>query len=421
MAELTDVEWERPEYRESDLALSLSGGGLRATLFHLGVVERLYALKVLDKVRYLSTVSGGSILGAWLALNWEQLMSAPAPERSAFFEARVAQPLIALARADIRNRAIRRWLRPKGWGHSGAENASTVLDDLLFQGATLGQLPPEQQLRVALNATNLRNGKRFRFSRSSVGDYHGGYTRTGVAGIPVAAAVAASAAFPGLFGPLRLEVQGPFKRWSFGPSPILQDAPDVPGGCVFLMDGGIYDNIGLQAASQRCGQIIAVDAGQPLDVDFPASGGPSSLFRAIDVMMSQIVSRPTSEFVRSLIKKERQGVFIRSARTADEIATVASESSSALTPGSYQGLDKTTAIRLSQLRTDLDGFSGLEIELLRYHGRSLTETSLRRFHPAWLQEAEPIPPRVVTEKESKALARGRGRRFLSVLAIWRGW
>jgi NTE family protein len=421
VAEPTELTWERPDYRKDDLALTLSGGGLRATLFHLGVVERLYELRILDDVRYLSTVSGGSILGGWLALHWTELMSAPSADRGALFDTRIAQPLIALACADIRNRAIRRWMRPKGWGHSGAENVSSVLDDLLFKGATLGQLPPEGQLRVSLNATNLRNGKRFRFSRGSVGDYHGGYTRTDVAEIPVATAVAASAAFPGMFGPIRLQVQGPFKRWRFSQPLVLEDAPDVPGGCVYLMDGGIYDNIGLQAAFRRCGRIIAVDAGQPLDVDFPVSGGPSSVLRAVDVMMSQIVSRPTSEFVRSLIEKKRQGVFIRSSRTAGEIATVPAESFPALTPGSYQGLDKTAATALSQLRTDLDSFSALEIDLLRYHGRSLADASLQRFQPAWLQVTAPLPPRVLTAKEVEALVRGRVRRIVPLLAFWRGW
>jgi NTE family protein len=421
VTEPAELAWDRPDYREGDLALALSGGGLRATLFHLGVVERLYEMRILDDVRYLSTVSGGSILGGWLALHWTELMSAPSSERGALFDARIAQPLIALADADLRNRAIRRWLRPKGWGHSGAENVSGVLDDLLFKGATLGQLPPEGQLRVSLNATNLRNGKRFRFSRHSVGDYHGGYTRTNVADIPVATAVAASAAFPGMFGPIRLQVQGPFKRWRFSQPPVLQDAPEVAGGCVYLMDGGIYDNIGLQAAFRRCGRIIAVDAGQPLNVDFPVSGGPSSVLRAVDVMMSQIVSRPTSEFVRSLVKKERQGVFIRSSRTAGEIATLASESSPELAPGSYQGLEKAAATALSQLRTDLDRFSVLEIELLRYHGRSLADTSLQRFQSGWCRAAAPLPPRVLTVKEAEELARGRARRFLPLLAVWRGW
>lgn len=421
MNELNGTTLERPKYQESALALALSGGGLRATLFHLGVVERLYELGVLDGISYLSTVSGGSILGAWLALNWTGLLSAPAQQRGSFFEARVVAPLVALARADVRNRALRLRLRPKGWGCSGAESLSTVLDELLFRGATLGQLPPEPQLRVSLNATNLRNGKRFRFSRFSVGDYYGGYTTTGVPGIPVATAVAASAAFPGMFGPLRLRVQGPFKRWTFKEPSVLEDAPEVPGGCVFLMDGGIYDNIGLQAASQRCGRIIAVDAGQPLDVDFPVRWGRSTMLRSVDVMMSRIVNHPVSDFVQSLISEQRQGAFIRSSRTVEEVATRPADSPS-LEPGLCPGLDKSAAVVLSQLRTDLDAFTDLEIELLRYHGRCLADVSVRRFLPSWIQQAPAsITRRDLSVEERESLAKGRERSYLPALAVWRGW
>jgi len=54
------------------IAIALSGGGFRATLFHLGVVRLLYDAKKLNNVRYLGAVSGGSVLAAHLALRWDQ-------------------------------------------------------------------------------------------------------------------------------------------------------------------------------------------------------------------------------------------------------------------------------------------------------------------------------------------------------------
>jgi predicted acylesterase/phospholipase RssA len=53
------------------LGLALSGGGLRATVFHLGVVRFLRDAGLLRDVTHIASVSGGSILGAHLALNWE--------------------------------------------------------------------------------------------------------------------------------------------------------------------------------------------------------------------------------------------------------------------------------------------------------------------------------------------------------------
>ena len=57
--------------KATKLGLALSGGGFRATAFHLGVLKRLRELGILGKVSVVSTVSGGSIAGAslvhWLA------------------------------------------------------------------------------------------------------------------------------------------------------------------------------------------------------------------------------------------------------------------------------------------------------------------------------------------------------------------
>jgi NTE family protein len=54
--------------------LALSGGGFRASLFHLGVLACLADLNQLKSVRYLSTVSGGSIVGAAYYLKVKQLL-----------------------------------------------------------------------------------------------------------------------------------------------------------------------------------------------------------------------------------------------------------------------------------------------------------------------------------------------------------
>jgi len=72
-APLVDDDFNLPLPVPQGRALALSGGGLRATLFHLGVVERLYVLGALDKLAYLTSVSGGSILAGLLAIEWNKL------------------------------------------------------------------------------------------------------------------------------------------------------------------------------------------------------------------------------------------------------------------------------------------------------------------------------------------------------------
>src|SRR3981081_2708608 len=44
---------------------ALSGGGSRAIAFHLGCLRALNQLGLLDRVAVLSTVSGGSVIGAY--------------------------------------------------------------------------------------------------------------------------------------------------------------------------------------------------------------------------------------------------------------------------------------------------------------------------------------------------------------------
>lgn len=70
------------------IALALSGGGIRAIVFHLGVLRHLAERGFLESVERISTVSGGSLLiGLLLQLNdmrWptaEQFLSRSLPAR----------------------------------------------------------------------------------------------------------------------------------------------------------------------------------------------------------------------------------------------------------------------------------------------------------------------------------------------------
>jgi NTE family protein len=61
------------EPREKGVGLALSGGGFRATLFHLGALWRLNELGWLPKLDRISSVSGGSITSGLLAVRWTGL------------------------------------------------------------------------------------------------------------------------------------------------------------------------------------------------------------------------------------------------------------------------------------------------------------------------------------------------------------
>lgn len=73
-----------PEERRLS-ALCLSGGGIRSATFNLGVLEALARAGVLGSFDYLSTVSGGGYIGAWLEawMHRERGGSAASPPGSA--------------------------------------------------------------------------------------------------------------------------------------------------------------------------------------------------------------------------------------------------------------------------------------------------------------------------------------------------
>jgi len=66
----TDVPSDnvRDRAKKMDLfGVAFSGGGIRSATFCLGILQALGKLKLLRKVDYLSTVSGGGYIGGWLA------------------------------------------------------------------------------------------------------------------------------------------------------------------------------------------------------------------------------------------------------------------------------------------------------------------------------------------------------------------
>jgi predicted acylesterase/phospholipase RssA len=64
------------------VGLALSGGGFRASLFHIGVLARLAELDMLRHIEVLSCVSGGSIIGAFYYLKLRTYLRANRTGRS---------------------------------------------------------------------------------------------------------------------------------------------------------------------------------------------------------------------------------------------------------------------------------------------------------------------------------------------------
>ena len=84
------------------IGLALSGGGFRATLYHLGVVRFLRDAGALQHVTDIASVSGGSILAAHLVLNWDRYNG----DDKRFTAA--ASEIVRFVQFDVRNHIVRR-------------------------------------------------------------------------------------------------------------------------------------------------------------------------------------------------------------------------------------------------------------------------------------------------------------------------
>src|SRR5437868_3057678 len=154
------------------IGLALSGGGFRATLYHLGLVRFLHDAGILPNVTHITSVSGGSIIAAHLALNWGRYTGS-ANE----FDAAAAE-LLAFVRLDVRNRIVRRYpfglaLRSAGRlaGWSGRTLTRTGLleyhyEKFLYGDTSLFQLPAAPRLHLL--TTNLSEGCLCSFNRDGL-------------------------------------------------------------------------------------------------------------------------------------------------------------------------------------------------------------------------------------------------------------
>jgi predicted acylesterase/phospholipase RssA len=372
------------------IGLALSGGGFRATLYHLGLVRFLRDADILSNVTHITAVSGGSIIAAHLGLNWAKYNGSPSEFDSA------AAELLAFVRLDVRNRILRRYflglpfhwpLRLAGFSTRPLTRAGILEHHyrmFLYHDTSLFQLP--EYPRVHLLATNLSEGHLCSFNRDGVweiGRETGNAFRIDsfpIALATVPMAVAASSAFPGFFPPMLLTGEdvhaesGEFSRQAF-------------------TDGGVFDNLGVrvfrflsrESASDKSewDGVLVSDVGKPFRIQssFRAGGMIRTAMRASDILMDRVWQLETETF------KDTPGfVFARVTDTVDP-----QEDPWALHPEVQR--------RVPTIRTDLDRFSDLEISALIQHGYTVGRKACRSQPELFGSQMPDGPPWDPTAKE----------------------
>lgn len=341
------------------IALALSGGGIRAMVFHLGVLKYLAERGLLESVEQISTVSGGSLLVGLLlqqnSMRWptsEQLLSTLLPA--------LKQDLCT---RSLQWGACRQLLNPLNLRYllSRSNLLASALHKEWKVSSTLDDLPTMPEWSI--NGTTAESGKRFRFKRKDIGDYTIGYASA--KDFPLASALAVSAAFPGGFGPLTLDAQRfEWYRRPWG-APVEEATRVAPAfGRLHLYDGGVYDNMGLEPffdvgrkrSKVAACYIICSDAGAPLTSGFDM--GPLNVFRlarVADIMSDQSRALRVRTFVDSVQRQPDMGAYLNiSMPTTDDPAC-------------------QSALFSSSFPTTLRRLNAVEFDKISDHGYRVTE------------------------------------------------
>ena len=295
------IREESSKEPEDGIALCLSGGGYRAMLFHVGAIIRLNECAVLPKLARVSSVSGGSITGAVLGLNWNRL-DFDANGRAVRLDECFVDPICRMAAKTIDCGSILAGVILPG---SVSDRIVGYLQDALFGDATLQDLPADQQgPRFVINATSVQSGALVRMSRPYLADYRVGILRKPT--ILLAEAVAASAAFPPFLSPCEIDVEP--SAFEVNEECDLQREPYTSS--LVLTDGGVYDNLGLETAWKRYRTILVSDGGGKMAAEpEPAGDWAQHSKRVIDIMNDQVVSLRVRQVIRSFDERIRKGTY----------------------------------------------------------------------------------------------------------------
>ncbi len=300
--------------------LSLSGGGFRAAFFHLGALHALAAQGRLRELRLLVTISGGSIAAGFFLQEWTRALKRGAVDdlELARCALRAQQTLFRKSRHNPRLRvtasvrALSSGLVRNEFGFSKAmarinKRWLAGLHRVISKEAWPAELP---EWRVA--CSDYAQGSRcvvlighHDLPLQPDANYLSAHD------LPLARAVAASSAVPGVFEPIRC---GPYH----------------------LGDGGVLDNHGLREFDPSLGPAVCIDASAPVLPMDPVDGWATPM-RAMDLMMEQ---------TRGDVLRTRDCTLISLREAVPQPS----------------GLDWWSHLRA--LRTDLDDFAATEAHLL---------------------------------------------------------
>ena len=389
--------------------LALSGGGFRAALYHVGVLAALAELNILPRLEVISTVSGGSIVGAMYYLKLRKLLQTRPDreiDRQDYLDliVELEEEFYEGVRRNLRTRTLTdplstlKMCRPS---YSRSDRmadlytshfytpcvedelreldvplSKTVIQpigepdgfhplDEVAEGQTANDRRTNKVPVLLINATTLNTGHNFRFTSTWMGETkldgpegvidqntqlpRWKFSHPDLPGkylnLPLGVAVAASSAVPAVFAPLPL-------------------TDLYPGWTPQLVGGGVHDNQGVQGLiDNRCTDLIVSDAsGQMPDRREPSACFLAVLKRSNSIMMDRVreLQYGSAEWQRWAGSLNQIGFFHMRQGLSQPELTCAWRQSHAICGSSSLRIDPRAQSGLSEIRTDLDSFSEVE-------------------------------------------------------------
>lgn len=412
--------------RPEKFGIALSGGGFRASFFHIGVLAQMARQGLLRHVEVISTVSGGSIVGALYYLHVKGLLESKSDSDVSDADyveivKRIEEDFLRGVEKNIRMQTFadsRVNLNMSKPDYSRSDRIAELYDEFLYRGILKNVSTPVQmqELKIfpvdggrdfhprddnagrkakvpilILNATTLNSGRNWHFTAQTMGEprtpekdeidkkairlrrprpsYASMVNRQ--QDFALGHAVAASACVPGIFPPFSIS-----ELYRDENSPIR----------VQLIDGGVHDNQGIEGLLyEGCTRFVVSDAAVQMDAENePATGSARVLLRASSVLMDRV----RSEALRRLLESKgeqrvafmhlREGLMIRELPWINENG-VPAEPVSYIGPSSQDfGVDPQVQERLAKFRTDLDSFTEVEAYSLMLDAYLMSDAELSR-------------------------------------------
>jgi len=202
------------------VGIAMSGGGSRASNFSAAVLLELQKLGILQHAAVISSVSGSSLTAAYYGLYGK--------DEKLWNEDSVRRHFRNNFELDWFGRWFIPWNIARYWtsNFSRSDIMEQVLDNELYDDSQFKEMPPGLP-KILINATSFTSGRRFVFSDESFAKN----LNSRLDSYPIANAVMASSAFPGVFHDVTL------KDYRISPRKDTRHYEH-------LLDGGPSDNLG---------------------------------------------------------------------------------------------------------------------------------------------------------------------------------